>query len=180
VAAVNPDQIVYLFDHGQPWCEGRHLHPQHRPDGYPGIDHHPTECQSYGGWFEGWFEDARAGLNGPPGFLNCYLARPFRYGQKRFVQDDEDRLAIEFLPRDDGAGEPFRCSIPASTIRNLAAHLNHTADVGDGWREPQGLTGRRAIARLPVRLGTVGFVKPPIAELSTDPMLASSWREGRP
>jgi hypothetical protein len=134
---VNPDQIVYLFGYGQPWCEGRHFHPQNQPNGYPGLSHHPTECQSYGGWFEGWFEDARAGLNGPPGYLNCYLARLFRYGQKRFAADDEDRLAIEFLPREDGTAEPFRCSIPASTIRNLAAHLNHTADVGDGWREPR-------------------------------------------
>ncbi|MFL6163546.1 MAG: hypothetical protein ACJ74U_15140 [Jatrophihabitantaceae bacterium] len=134
---VHPDQIIYLFDDGQPWCEGRHFHPQHQPGGYPGLSHHPTECQSYGGWFEGWFEDARAGLNGPPGFLNCYLARPFRYGQRRFAADDEDRLAIEFLPREDGTAEPFRCSIPASTIRNLAAHLNLTADVGDGWRGPR-------------------------------------------
>src|SRR4051794_26488450 len=56
---VHPDQIIYLFDYGQPWCQDRHGHPQYQPSGYPSITHHPTECQSYGGWFDGWFEDAR-------------------------------------------------------------------------------------------------------------------------
>ena len=141
---VHPDQIIYLFDYGQPWCQDRHGHPQYQPSGYPSITHHPTECQSYGGWFDGWFEDAHAGLNGPPGLLFAYLVRPYRFGQRRWRQDDETRLAIEFAPRSEGAAEPFRCSIPVESIRNLARHLNLTADVGDGWREPrpirQGLT----------------------------------------
>ena len=135
---VHPDQIIFLFDYGQPWCEDRHGHPQHQPYGYPSLNHHATECQSYGGWFEGWFEDARFGLNGPPGYLAAYLVRPFRYGQRRLAhQDDETRLAIEFVPQQEGAAEPFRCSIPVESIRNLARHLNLTADVGDGWREPR-------------------------------------------
>lgn len=135
---VQPGQLIYTHDHGQPWCQDRDAHPQHQPDDYPARNHHPTECQSYGGAFEGWFEDARAGLDGPPGFLSAYLVRPFRYGQLGH-HADEDRLALEFLPLEDGAAEPFRCSIPASTIRNLAAHLGHTADVGDGWRPPRHL-----------------------------------------
>jgi hypothetical protein len=134
---VRPDQLVYLYDYGQPWCNDRFHHPQHQEDGYPSREHHPTECRSYGGWFEGWFEDARAGLNGPPGFLSAYLVRPFRFGQTRWAADDVDRLALEFQPRDNGYGEPFRCSIPATSIRNLAAHLAQTADIGDGWREPR-------------------------------------------
>ncbi len=129
---VRPDQLIYLFDHGQTWCNDRASHPQHQPDDYPSLNHHVTECPSYGGWFE----DARAGLNGPPGYLSAYLVRPFRYGQNRWT-DDEGRLAFEFVPRDNGTGEPFRCSIPISTIRNLAAHLVHTADVGDGWSPPR-------------------------------------------
>jgi hypothetical protein len=134
---VQPGQLIYRFDYGQPWCNSRHDHPQYQPDGYPALNHLVTECQSYGGAWEGWFEDARAGLNGPPGFLSAYLVMPFRYGQRRWGTDDEPRLAIEFVPRDDGTAEPFRCSIPAATIRNLAAHLVHTADVGDGWRKPR-------------------------------------------
>ena len=70
--------------------------------------------------------------------------RPFRYGQRGWHFDDEDRLAIEFVPRDEGAAEPFRCSIKVESIRNLARHLGLTADVRDGWRYPryirQGLT----------------------------------------
>lgn len=134
---VRPDQVVHLYDYGQPWCADRHSHPQHQEDGYPSVNHHPTECRSYGGWFEGWFEDARAGLNGPPGYLSAYLVRPFRFGQTRWAADDQDRLAIEFVPRESGDGEPFRCSIPATSIRNLAEHLRQSADVGDGWREPR-------------------------------------------
>jgi len=134
---VRPDQVIYLYDHGHPWCNDRHNHPQHRPDSYPGLNDHATECRSYGGWFEGWFEDARAGLNGPPGFLSAYLVRPFRFGQSRWRVEDDDRLAIEFVPAESGTAEPFRCSIPAGTIRNLARHLNLTADVGDGWRPPR-------------------------------------------
>jgi hypothetical protein len=134
---VDPDQIIFRFDYGQSWCQERHAHPQYQSKGYPSITHHPTECQSYGGAWEGWFEDARAGLNGPPGFLTAYLVRPFRYGQRGWHTDDEDRLAIEFVPQQDGTAEPFRCSISAAFIRNLARHLNLTADVGDGWREPR-------------------------------------------
>jgi len=134
---VHPDQILFRFDYGQPWCQERHAHPQHQPNGYPSVTHHPTECQSYGGWWEGWFEDARAGLNGPPGFLSAYLVRPFRYGQRGWRFDDEDRLAIEFVPKQEGDFEPFRCSIPVGSIRNFAVHLMQTADVGDGWREPR-------------------------------------------
>ncbi|MEO7263089.1 MAG: hypothetical protein ABI047_17825 [Jatrophihabitantaceae bacterium] len=35
-----------------------------------------------------------------------------------------------------------RCTVPATIIRNLAAHLTQTATVGDGWRPPRqvGLT----------------------------------------
>jgi hypothetical protein len=62
---------------------------------------------------------------------------PFRFGEARWNTEDEDRLAIEFVPQEAGQGEPFRCSIPASTIRNLAAHLLQTASVGEGWREPR-------------------------------------------
>lgn len=49
----------------------------------------------------------------------------------------DDRLAVEFLPREQGHGEPLCCSIPALSIRNLAAHLAQTADVGEGWKEPR-------------------------------------------
>jgi hypothetical protein len=115
----------------------RHDHPQHRADSYPGLNHHAIECRSYGGFFEGWFEDARAGLDGPPGFLSAYVVRPFRFGEARWKTEDEDRLAIEFVPHEAGQGEPFRFSIPAGTIRSFAAHLLQTASVGDGWREPR-------------------------------------------
>jgi hypothetical protein len=134
---VNRGEITHLFDYGQPWCNDRLWHPQRQPNNYPSREHHPTECRSYGGFFEGWFEDARSGLYGPPGFLSMYLARPFRFGEARWRTDDEDRLAIEFVPQEQGHGEPFRCSVPAGTIRNLAAHLTHTATVGDGWRPPR-------------------------------------------
>jgi hypothetical protein len=134
---VRPDQVVYLFDYGQPWCNDRPHHAQHQAGQYPSREHHPTECRSYGGWFEGWFEDARSGLNGAPGFLSLYLVKPFRFGQTRWGANDEDRLAIEFVPQESGTAEPFRCSIPATTIRNLAAHLAQTAEVADGWREPR-------------------------------------------
>ena len=134
---IRPDQIIFRFDHGEPWCQERHAHPQFQPNGYPLLTHHPTECQSYGGSWEGWFEDARAGLNGPKGFLSAYLVKPFRYGQRRWRDDDDTRLALEFAPEMDGAAQPFRCSIRADAIRNLARHLNLTADVGDGWRYPR-------------------------------------------
>ena len=73
--------------------------------------------------------------HGPPGFLSAYLVKPFRYGQRRWRDDDDTRLAIEFVPQLEGAAVPFRCSIRADAIRNLARHLN--ADVGDGWRYPR-------------------------------------------
>jgi len=109
---VHPDQIMYLFDYGQPWCQDRYGHPQYQPSGYPSITHHPSECQSYGGWFDGWFEDARAGLNGPPGLLLAYLVRPYRFGQRRWRQEDETRLAIEFAPRSEGAGRAVSVLYP--------------------------------------------------------------------
>ena len=62
--------------------------------------------------------------------------RPFRFGQERGGAVDETRLAIEFEPVEDG-GQPFRCTVPVSIIRNLAAYLTHTADVEDGWRPPR-------------------------------------------
>jgi hypothetical protein len=68
--------------------------------------------------------------------LSAYLVRPFRYGEPRRDTVDEDRLALEFAPRDDDE-QPFRCTIPATVIRNLAAHLTQTADVKDGWRPPR-------------------------------------------
>ena len=46
---VDPDQIIFRFDYGQPWCQERYAHPRYQPNGYPSITHHPTECQSYGG-----------------------------------------------------------------------------------------------------------------------------------
>jgi hypothetical protein len=135
---VAPDHVLYVHDTGQPWCGERARHPQFQGDGYPNPEHHPTECRSYGGWWDGWFEDARAGLNGPPGYLSAYLVRPFLFGRPRHrVVDLDDRLALEFMPREHGHGEPFRCSIPAASIRNLARHLDLTADVGDGWQAPR-------------------------------------------
>ncbi len=134
---VTRNQVVYLFDYGQRWCNDRLHHPQRQPNNYPSREHHPTECRSYGGFFDGWFEDTRSGLNGPPGVVSTYLVRPFRFGEARWKTEDEDRLAIEFVPHEAGQGEPFRCSIPAGMIRNLAAHLLQTASVGDGWRQPR-------------------------------------------
>lgn len=129
---------LYLYDSGQVWCGERYYHPQFQSDDYPNPLHHPTECRSYAGWWDGWYEDAKAGLNGPPGYLSAYLVRPFEYGRPRHrAVDLDDRLALEFLPREHGRGEPFRCSIPALSIRNLAAHLSQTADVGEGWRDPR-------------------------------------------
>lgn len=125
----------FVYDYGMPWCTDRLGHPQLQDDGYPSFHHNRTECRSYGGFFDGQFEDDKGGLAGPPGVLSVYLVRPFRFGQwVRMV--DEDRLALEFAPRDDG-GEPFRCSIPATLVRNLAAHLAQTAGVADGWRPPR-------------------------------------------
>lgn len=135
---VPPDHVLYLYDRGQVWCSDRSLHPQFQHDDYPNPDHHPSECRSYGGAWNGWFENAKAGLTGAPGFLSAYLVRPFLYGRPRFSAPDwDDRLALEFYPQEVGTADPFRCSIPASSIRNLAAHLSQTADVGDGWRTPR-------------------------------------------
>jgi hypothetical protein len=128
----------YLYDYGAPWCGDRLDHPQMQDSGYPGVNHHLSECQSYGGAFEGWFGDDSGGLNGPAGVLSIYLVRPFRFGQQRTRTVDEDRLALEFVPRDDdGDGQPFRCSVPAWMLRTLAAHLAQTAGVADGWRPPR-------------------------------------------
>jgi hypothetical protein len=104
-------------------------------DGYPSVNHHRSECQSYGGYFDGRFGDASGGLDGPPGVLSAYLVRPFQFGQL-VRSEDEDRLALEVAPLDDD-GQPLRFSVPASVIRNLAAHLAQTAGVADGWRPPR-------------------------------------------
>lgn len=129
---------LYIYDHGQAWCCERFYHPQHQHDGYPNPEHHPTECRSYGGWWSGWYEDARAGLTGPRGYLSAYLVKPFLFGRPRYrVTELDTRLALEFFPQVPGQAEPFRCSVPASTIRNLTAHLSQTADVWDGWRPPR-------------------------------------------
>ncbi|HJQ01139.1 MAG TPA: hypothetical protein VJ851_06040 [Jatrophihabitans sp.] len=143
-----PDSVLYVHDEGQPWCGDRQFHPQFQHDDYPNPDHHWTECRSYGGAWPGWFEDARAGLNGPPGYLSAYLAKPFLFGRPRYAVADladlDVRLALEFYPFEAGTADPFRCSIAASSIRNLAAHLGQTADVWDGWRPPRHVrqTGR--------------------------------------
>src|SRR5690242_6279218 len=85
---------LYMFDYGQAWCCERYYHPQHQHNDYPNPEHHPTECRSSGGWWSGWYEDARAGLNGPRGYLSAYLVRPFRFGRPRHaVVDLNDRLA---------------------------------------------------------------------------------------
>ena len=127
---VGADSAVhYLFDYGQPWCADRVSHPQFQDDGYPSLNHHRTECRSYGGWFRARSEDGR------PGFLSAYLVRPFRFGQVGYPFD-EDRLAFEFDPAEDG-GELFRYTVPASIVRDLAAHLTQTANAADGWRPPR-------------------------------------------
>src|ERR1700712_85878 len=111
------DGVHYLFDYGAPWCADRAGHPQFQDDGYPSLNHHRTECRSYDGWFGALDDDGR------PGFLSAYLVRPFRFGQERGSTVDETRLAIEFEPAEDGDGQIFRCTVPASIIRNVAAHL---------------------------------------------------------
>lgn len=118
-----------LFDYGRHWCADRASHPQFQPDQYPSLNHHRTECRSYGGWFSARSEDGRHG------FLSLYLVRPFRFGEVGLTAD-EDRLAVEFDPAED-SGESFRCTVPASIIRNLARHLTQTADTTDGWRPPR-------------------------------------------
>jgi hypothetical protein len=127
----------YVYDYGADWCADRLDHPHFQDSGYPSINHHPSECRSYGGYFDGWYQADGGTLDGPPGTLSAYLVRPFQFGQLvRTV--DETRLAVEFVPRDDnGDGHPFRCTLPASLIRNLAAHLVQTAGVSDGWRPPR-------------------------------------------
>ncbi len=121
--------IRYLFDYGAPWCADRAGHPQFQDDVYPSLNHHRTECRSYDGWFGALDDDD------PPGFLSAYL-RPFRFGRERGSTVDATRLAIEFEPAEDG-GELFRWTVPASIIRNIAAHLTQTAGVADGWRPPR-------------------------------------------
>jgi hypothetical protein len=60
------------------------------------------------------------------------------FGRPRYAVTELDvRLALEFYPQEPGHADPFRCSIPACSIRNLAAHLSQTADVWDGWRAPR-------------------------------------------
>jgi hypothetical protein len=122
--------IRYLFDYGAPWCADRAGHPQFQDDGYPSLNHHQTECRSYDGWFGALNDEGR------PGYLSAYLMRPFRFGQQRTSTADETRLAVEFEPAEDDGGPLVRCTVPASIIRNLAAHLAQTAGVADGWRPP--------------------------------------------
>lgn len=124
----------FQVDYGAPWCADRASHPQFQDDGYPSLNHHRTECRSYDGWFGALNDEGR------PGYLSLYLVRPFRFGQERDTVVDETRLAIEFDPAEDGAGELFRCTVPATIIRNLAAHLAQTAGVADGWRRPRAVS----------------------------------------
>lgn len=120
----------YRYDYGTHWCADRASHPQFQDDGYPSLNHHRTECRSYDGWF-----GALSG-EGAPGCFSVYLVRPFRFGQLGHAVD-ETRLAIEFDPAEDDAGPLVRFTVPASIIRNIAAHLTQTADTGDGWRSPR-------------------------------------------
>lgn len=124
------DGAPYHRDYGAPWCADRASHPQFQEDGYPSLNHHRTECRSYDGFSFGAVSE-----DGRPGFFSAYLVRPFRFGQLGHA-GVETRLAIEFDPAEDDAGQPFRCTVPASIIRNLAAHLAETAGVADGWRPP--------------------------------------------
>jgi hypothetical protein len=126
----------YVYDYGSPWCADRLDHPQFQHGGYPGVNHHLSECQSYGGASEGRFGDGGGGLDGPAGVLAIYLVRPFRFGQRRTRTVDEDRLVLECAPLDDD-GQPFRFSLPSFMIRSIAAHLAQTAGVADGWRPPR-------------------------------------------
>jgi hypothetical protein len=119
----------FQFDYGAPWCADGVSHPQFN-GGYPSLNHHRTECRSYDRFFGGLSEDGR------PGYFSSYLVRPFRLGQFGHGPDTT-RLAIEFEPAEDDDGEPFRCTVHAASIRNLAAYLTHTADVEDGWRPPR-------------------------------------------
>jgi hypothetical protein len=121
----------YQFDYGAPWCADRAGHPQFQDDGYPSLNRHRTECRSYDGWFGALTDDGTAG------YFSAYLVRPFRFGQLGHTVD-ETRLAVEFDPAEDDARELFRCTVPASIIRNIAAHLSQTADTADGWRPPRG------------------------------------------
>jgi len=121
----------FQFDYGADWCADRAGHPQFQDDGYPSLNHHRTECRSYDGWF------GALNADGQPGYFSAYLMRPFRFGQLGYTVD-EVRLVIEFDPAEDDAGELFRCTVPASIIRNIAAHLSQTADTADGWRPPRG------------------------------------------
>jgi hypothetical protein len=121
----------YQFDYGAPWCADRAGHPQFQDDGYPSLNHHRTECRSYDGWFGALSDEGR------PGYFSAYLVRPFRFGQLAAPKAPETRLAIEFDPAEDDAGPLVRFTVPATIIRNIAAHLGQTADTGDGWRSPR-------------------------------------------
>lgn len=123
-----PDSVLYVHDEGQPWCGDRQFHPQFQNDDYPNPDHHWTECRSYGGAWPGWFEDAKAGLNGPARLPQRLPRQPFLFGRPRYavaaLAELDVRLALEFYPQETGTVDPFRCSIPAGSIRNLVAHFS--------------------------------------------------------
>lgn len=108
----------------------RASHPQFH-GGYPSLNHHRSECRSYDGFFGALNDEGR------PGYFSAYLVRPFRFGQLAAPTADETRLAIEFDPAEDDARPLVRFTVPATIIRNIAAHLTQTADTGDGWRSPR-------------------------------------------
>ena len=120
----------FEFDYGAHWCADRASHPQFN-GGYPSLNHHHTECRSYDGWFGALSDEGR------PGYFSAYLVRPFRFGQLATPKPPETRLAIEFDPAEDDAGPLVRFTVPATIIRNIAAHLGQTADTADGWRSPR-------------------------------------------
>ena len=88
--------------------------------------------------------------------------RPFRFGQSG-TPGVETRLAIEFDPAEDDAALPFRCTVPVSITRNLAAHLAETAGVADGWRPPHHVRVSMPTDTDPTR--AAGGAKPPAALL---------------
>jgi hypothetical protein len=130
-----------LFDQGIYWCAQAKDHSQHRPDDYPGWEHHRTECRSYGGLF--W--DARIDATGPLAELEVYAARPFDFGRaseqrQQWGGGSSTRLFISAVPDGQPEQQPFRVSLPIEHARRLARHLTHLADVVDGYTQPWGPT----------------------------------------